>query len=147
MFRCWVEDIKCLLNIEKWYLYNYFDVIFGQLFILYSYCIFILSLHFSLSVIFYFFFGLVSRLFLIDKNREQYTIRLFKKLLQNGGIKFISLWIFLIHYNIYFFDTKQITFIQINRVHRCNTNSLKTKRMNLWTNSQHSCNSIKRQST
>ena len=43
---------------------------------------------------------------------------------------------------IIFFDkNKRYSFIQIDRVHRYNTNpnSLKTKRMNLCTNSQHPC--------
>ena len=45
------------------------------------------------------------------------------------------------HLKLFFGKNKRYSFIQIDRVHRYNTNpnSLKTKRMNLWTNSQHPC--------
>jgi len=45
-------------------------------------------------------------------------------------------------YVLFFFNkNKRYSFIQIDRVNRYNTNSnsLKIKRMNLWTNSQHPC--------
>ena len=45
------------------------------------------------------------------------------------------------HYLFIFYKNKRYSFIQIDRVHRynINSNSLKTKKMKLWTNSQHPC--------
>jgi len=50
--RCYLSTYIGIFTLEKWYLYNHFGTTFVQLSLSYSHYVFILSLPFSLSIVF-----------------------------------------------------------------------------------------------